>query len=187
MKFMLATSLAGATLAVPHTLAAPRRPGGPRPVGPKPAVVGVLTSAVPKPVAAPIWAEAQNDAAYHRCAAILPDNPCVREVFYLQGSFGELRRSCGPAGLLSGQDTIPLELDVFYPSSLFPSGPQCGRIHSYASEYSVGRYVNLSPEEYGPICEMCTGYDSQTIVIDDDVAETAETAKTADLSECHVI
>lgn len=88
----------------------------------------------------------ENNEAFQRCSGyIIPDDPCVRELFYLQGSVGRFRSNC-LSGDLSGDQVHKINL-AYYSKDLFPYGPKCGSVQ--------GRQVQLTSKEYKPVCEKC--------------------------------
>ncbi|KAM4066580.1 hypothetical protein HRG_000665 [Hirsutella rhossiliensis] len=87
----------------------------------------------------------ENSEAFRRCNGYIPDNPCIRELFYLQGSVNRFRLNC-LSGDLAGDQVHRINL-AYYSKDLFPDGPKCGAVQ--------GRLVHLTPKEYKPVCDKC--------------------------------
>ncbi|PHH93221.1 hypothetical protein CDD83_10159 [Cordyceps sp. RAO-2017] len=95
-----------------------------------------------------IWAEIEDNEQYRICAEeTLPDNPCVRELFYLQGSVGAFRHNCLEGDLSKG---VGIQVrHGYYPANIFPQGPQCG--------VNEGLVTKMTREDYEIVCEKCIG------------------------------
>ncbi|KAK2616628.1 hypothetical protein QQS21_000451 [Conoideocrella luteorostrata] len=58
-----------------------------------------------------IWADINEK--YEKCKAIFPKDPCVKELFHLQGSIGHFEENCKPGGTLAGTKSQPVLLKYF--------------------------------------------------------------------------
>ncbi|KAM4058921.1 lipase (class 3) domain-containing protein [Hirsutella rhossiliensis] len=106
---------------------------------------------MPQPVGKPIWAERDGDKNFKQCKRVFPDNACVRELFYLQGSSDEIRKSCRDGNLRKKEY---LNVGVgFYRNDVFPKGPKCGEFGNYLDGVLAMKLTRK--DHYGPICEQC--------------------------------
>lgn len=93
--------------------------------------------------AQPIWAE--NLKEFNDCSVKLPNDPCVRELFHLQGSLDRFRWNCKQGDLsIDRQHNINLG---YFPQDKFPDGPKCGTRN--------GRVMAIKPESYDKVCKQC--------------------------------
>ncbi|KAF4505980.1 hypothetical protein G6O67_006111 [Ophiocordyceps sinensis] len=93
--------------------------------------------------AQPIWAE--NLKEFNDCSVKLPNDPCVRELFHLQGSLDRFRWNCKQGDLsIDRQHNINLG---YFPQDKFPDGPKCGTRN--------GRVIAIKPESYDKVCKQC--------------------------------
>ncbi|EQK97382.1 hypothetical protein G6O67_004125 [Ophiocordyceps sinensis] len=97
----------------------------------------------------PFWA--RDEPLFKLCEGLLSGDPCVKELFQLQGSIAMFHRNCETGDLNRGL-TIQVNLGPRnYPTHLFPTGPSCGR-------RLVGtRFVALDPPHYRPVCACVRG------------------------------
>lgn len=92
------------------------------------------------------WAE--NNPTYQRCAREAAQPECVKAVFHLQGSEGELRRSCA-SGDLRRNSAIRL-LPSYFPASIFPKGSQCESRNARPGSMTI---IEMTPRQFRPVCE----------------------------------